>query len=54
MVELQKHEPLYGVCRYPIKSIVVLLKIVLLLLLIPLKKCNGCGLFGGKNVAVVE
>ena len=23
-------------------------------LLIPLKKCNGCGLFGGKNVAVVE
>ena len=27
MVELQKHEPLYGVCRYPIKSIVVLLKI---------------------------
>lgn len=29
MVELQKQEPLYGVCRYPIKSIVVLLKIVL-------------------------
>ena len=27
MVELQKQEPLYGVCRYPIKSIVVLLKI---------------------------
>lgn len=25
MVELQKYEPLYGVCRYPIKSIVVLL-----------------------------
>lgn len=23
MVELQKQEPLYGVCRYPIKSIVV-------------------------------
>lgn len=36
MVELQKQEPLYGVCRYPIKSIVVLL-----LMLIPLKKCNG-------------
>lgn len=28
MVELQKQEPLYGVCRYPIKSIVVLLFVV--------------------------
>lgn len=38
MVELQKHEPLYGVCRYPIKSIVVLLKIVLLLVVDSLEK----------------
>lgn len=38
MVELQKHEPLYGVYRYPIKSIVVLLKIVLLLVVDSLEK----------------
>ena len=38
MVELQKYEPLYGVCRYPIKSIVVLLKIVLLLAVDSLEK----------------
>ena len=38
MVELKKHEPLYGVCRYPIKSIVVLLKIVLLLVVDSLEK----------------